>query len=100
MKRADPETAAAPWITILGTPSRRTFDGTLAIPGICLRDTSAGFAAMREIKPDQLWEEGLHQVRVINVFGVRVVIRREGHDTEEEIAEDDFRARFKFVADR
>jgi hypothetical protein len=55
---------------------------------------------MQEIKPDQLWEEGLHQVRIINAFGVRVVIRREGDDTEEEVAEDDFRARFKFVADR
>jgi hypothetical protein len=96
MKRADPETAAAPWITILGTPSRRTFGGTLAIPFA----TPVRELAMREIKPDQLWEEGLHQVRIINVFGVRVVIRREGHDTEEEIAEDDFRARFKFVADR
>jgi hypothetical protein len=47
---------------------------------------------MQEIKPDQLWEEGLHQVRIVNAFGVRIVIRREGVDTDEEIAEDDFRA--------
>jgi hypothetical protein len=55
---------------------------------------------MQEIKPDQLWEEGLHQVRIINAFGVRVVIRRDGVNADQEIAEDDFRKRFRFVADR
>jgi hypothetical protein len=55
---------------------------------------------MQEIKPDQIWEEGLHTARILNAFGVRIIIRREGVDTEEEIAEDDFRKRFKFVAER
>ena len=55
---------------------------------------------MQEIKPDQVWEEGLHQVRIINAFGVRIIIRSDGADSDEEITEDDFRKRFKFVADR
>jgi hypothetical protein len=55
---------------------------------------------MQEIKPDQLWEEGLQQARIVNAFGVRIVIRRNGGGSDEEITEDDFRKRFKFVADR
>jgi hypothetical protein len=66
----------------------------------CLSNTSAGCTAMQEIKPDQLWEEGLQQARIVNAFGVRIVIRRNGVDSNEEITEDDFRKRFKFVADR
>ena len=54
---------------------------------------------MQEIKPDQLWEEGLHQARIVSAFGVRIVIRRDGVDSDEEINEGDFRKRFKFVAD-
>jgi hypothetical protein len=55
---------------------------------------------MQEIKPDQLWEEGLHQARIVSAFGVRIIIRRDGVDSDEEITEGDFRKRFKFVADR
>jgi hypothetical protein len=55
---------------------------------------------MQEVKTDQLWEEGLHQVRIVNAFGVRIIIRRDGVDSDEEITEGDFRKRFKFVADR
>jgi hypothetical protein len=72
----------------------------LAIPGVSLRNTNAGVAAMQEIEPDQVWEEGLHQARIVNAFGVRIVIRRDGIDSDEEINEEDFRKRFKFVADR
>jgi hypothetical protein len=81
---------------IITDASLRNFSCSRHLP----RSTSAGVAAMQEIKPDQLWEEGLHQVRIINAFGVRVVIRRDGVDVDEEIAEDDFRKRFQFVADR
>ena len=55
---------------------------------------------MQEIKPNQIWAEGLEQVRVTNAFGVRILIRRSGADTDEEITEDDFRKRFSFVADK
>lgn len=55
---------------------------------------------MQEIKPDQLWEEGLHHARIVSAFGVRIIIRRDGVDSVEEITEGDFRERFKFVADR
>jgi hypothetical protein len=65
----------------------------------CL-STSAGYAAMQEIKPDQLWEEGLHRARIVSAFGVRIIIRRDGVDSDDEITEGDFRKRFKFVADR
>lgn len=54
---------------------------------------------MKEIKPNQLWNEGLHEVQVVNSFGVRIVIRQKGASAEEEITEDDFRKRFTFVAD-
>ena len=55
---------------------------------------------MQEIKPDQRWEEGLHRVRIVSSFGVRIVIRRDRADSDEEITESDFRKRFTFVADR
>jgi hypothetical protein len=55
---------------------------------------------MQEIKPDQRWREGLNEVQVMNAFGVRIVIRPNGTNDDEEITEDDFRQRFTFVADR
>ena len=58
-----------------------------------------GFPAMQEIKPDQRWHEGLDEVQVINAFGVRIVIRPNGTDADQEITEDDFRRRYRFVAD-
>ena len=54
---------------------------------------------MQEIKPDQRWHEGLDEVQVINAFGVRIVIRPNGTDADQEITEDDFRRRYRFVAD-
>ena len=74
-------------------------NGTLAVPGVALAPTAQDLRAMQEIKPDQLWEEGLHQARIVNAFGVRIVIRRDGVDSDEEINEGDFRKRFKFVTD-
>jgi hypothetical protein len=58
----------------------------------------SGFCAMQEIKPDQIWEDGLHQVRVVNAFGVRIVIQPVGGGDDEEIVEEDFRKRFRFLA--
>lgn len=55
---------------------------------------------MKEIKTDQRWSEGLHEVRVTNAFGVRIRNRRSGAQADEEISDDDFRKRFTFVADR
>lgn len=55
---------------------------------------------MKEIKADQRWSDGFHEVRVTNAFGVRIRIRRSGAQADEEITEDDFRKRFTFVADR
>jgi hypothetical protein len=55
---------------------------------------------MKEIKTDQRWSEGFHEVQVTNAFGVRIRIRRSGAQADEEITEDDFRKRFTFVADR
>lgn len=55
---------------------------------------------MQEIKPDQRWRAGLHEVQVINAFGVRIVIRPQGTNVDEEIAEDDFRKSYNFVASR
>lgn len=49
---------------------------------------------MQEIKPDQRWRDGLNEVKVINAFGVRIIIRRTGTGADEEITEDDFRKRF------
>ena len=57
-----------------------------------------GGAAVQEIKPDQVWEDGLHRVRIVNAFGVRIVIQPFEGGSEEEIAEDDFRKKFTFVA--
>jgi hypothetical protein len=53
--------------------------------------------AMQEIKPDEIWVDGLQQVKIVNAFGVRIVIQPVGGGSDEEIAEDDFRARFAFV---
>jgi hypothetical protein len=33
---------------------------------------------MQEIKPDQVWENGLHRVRIVNAFGVRIIRPLEG----------------------
>jgi len=54
---------------------------------------------MQEIKPDQRWHEGLDEVQVINAFGARIVIRPNGTNVDEEITEEDFRRRYRFVAD-
>jgi hypothetical protein len=53
---------------------------------------------LHEIEPDQIWTDGTDQTRVTNAFGVRILIRRNGAEADEEIAEDDFRRRFKFVS--
>jgi hypothetical protein len=55
---------------------------------------------MKEIKPDQRWSEGVNEVQVTNAFGVRVRIRRNGAQADEEITEDEFRKRFTFVGER
>ncbi len=54
---------------------------------------------MQEIKPDQRWHQGLDEVQVIKVFGVRIVIRPHGTNVDEEITENVFRGRYRFVAD-
>jgi AICAR transformylase/IMP cyclohydrolase PurH len=43
--------------------------------------------------------DGLQQVRVVNAFGVRIVIQPVGSGSDEEISEDDFREKYKFVSD-
>jgi hypothetical protein len=59
---------------------------------------SEGGTAVQEIKPDQVWEDGLHRVRIVNAFGVRIVIQPVGGGADVEIAEDDFRGQYTFVA--
>lgn len=54
---------------------------------------------MQEIKPNQRWHKGLDEIQVINAFGVRIVIRPNDTNVDEEITEDDFRRRYSFVAD-
>jgi hypothetical protein len=39
---------------------------------------------MQESKLDQIWADGLHQVRVVNAFGVRIVIQPVGFLTRSE----------------
>jgi len=58
-----------------------------------------GFHVVQEIKPDQRWHQGLDEVQVIKVFGVRIVIRPHGTNVDEEITENVFRGRYRFVAD-
>jgi len=53
---------------------------------------------MQEIKPDQRWRTGLNEVQVIIAFGVRIVIRPQGTNLDEEITEDDFRESYSFAA--
>ena len=53
---------------------------------------------MDEIKPDQIWAEGSNRVRVTNAFGVRILIRRENVDADEEFTEEEFRKRFRYVS--
>lgn len=55
---------------------------------------------MKEIQPDQRWSENGNEVRITNAFGVRILIRQTGGQADEEITENDFRKRFKFVADK
>jgi hypothetical protein len=55
---------------------------------------------MKEIKPDQIWEEAGRQVRVTNAFGVRILIRQDGAQADEDFTEDDFRKRYTFIADK
>jgi hypothetical protein len=69
-------------------------------PGKNLSNDTQGAFQMKEIRTDQRWSEGFHEVQVTNAFGVRVRIRRNGAQADEEITEDDFRKRFTFVADR
>ena len=40
---------------------------------------------MQEIKPDQRWREGLNEVQVMTASRVRVVIRPNGTNDDEEI---------------
>jgi hypothetical protein len=51
-----------------------------------------------EIKPDQIWTEGLSKVRVTNAFGVRILVRRDNADADEEFTEEEFRKRFSYVS--
>jgi hypothetical protein len=53
----------------------------------------------QEIKPDQLWGDGLEQVRVVNAFGVRIVVQPAGGGDDTEITEDEFRKRFQFISE-
>ena len=53
---------------------------------------------MQEIKPDQRWRTGLNEVQVISAFGVRIVIRPQGTNLDEEITEYDFRESYSFAA--
>lgn len=55
---------------------------------------------MQEIKPDQRWSDGLTEVQITNAFGARIRIRQLGDQTDQEITEDEFRRRFKFVAEK
>jgi hypothetical protein len=51
-----------------------------------------------DIKPDQIWAEGSRQIRVTNAFGVRILIRRENAEEDEEFTEEEFRKRFTYVS--
>ena len=53
---------------------------------------------MDDIKLDQIWADGSNRVRVTNVFGVRILIRRENADADEEVTEEEFRKRFRYVS--
>jgi hypothetical protein len=55
---------------------------------------------MQELKPDQRWSEGLKEVTVTSVFGVRIEIRWNETNDVDEISEADFRKRFTFVASK
>jgi hypothetical protein len=55
-------------------------------------------ATMEEIETGQRWNEGLKEINVTSVFGVRIQIRWIDTNDLEEIAEADFRKRFNFVA--
>jgi hypothetical protein len=55
---------------------------------------------MQEIKTDQRWSDGSTEVQVTNAFGARIRIRPMGTQADHEITEDEFRNRFKFVAQK
>jgi hypothetical protein len=55
---------------------------------------------MQEIKPDQRWSDGSTEVQVTNAFGARIRIRQIGSQADYEITEDEFRKRFRLVADK
>ena len=55
---------------------------------------------MNVIQQGQRWSEGLKEVTVTSVFGVRVEIRWDETGDADEIAEADFRKRFTFVASK
>ena len=54
----------------------------------------------REIKPDQLSGAGLEQVRVVNAFGVGIVVQPVGGGDDIGITEDESRKRFQFISVR
>jgi hypothetical protein len=54
---------------------------------------------MQEIKPDQRWSDGTTEVQITNAFGARIRIREIGAREDQEITEDEFRKRFKLVAE-
>jgi hypothetical protein len=55
---------------------------------------------MQEIRRDQRWSEGLKEVTVTSVFGVRLEFRWNETNDVDEISEADFRKRFSFVASK
>lgn len=55
---------------------------------------------MDEIKPDQRWSDGTTEVQVTNAFGARIRVRPISAQADHEITEDEFRKRFKFVAEK
>jgi hypothetical protein len=55
---------------------------------------------MEEIKPDQRWSDGSTEDQVTNALGARIRIRPLGAQADHEITEDEFRQRFKFVAEK
>jgi hypothetical protein len=72
--------------------------GTFVTPGVGPATLVSRICAMQEIKPDQIWADGLQQVQIVNAFGVRIVIQPVGGGDDEEIVEEDFRKRFSFLA--
>ncbi len=53
---------------------------------------------MIEIRPKQRWIEGLEEVEVSKVFGVRIEVCKLGSNAVEHVVEKDFRKRFTYVS--